>query len=77
VRNRHHADCRVAVERAADRYTLICDGRYFSATSRPTMLPPGEPQAAAGWLVHTAGAVPSGVFTCDLPVAEYGAEVRR
>ena len=26
VRNRHHADCRVAVERAADRYTLICDG---------------------------------------------------
>jgi hypothetical protein len=26
VRNRHHADCHVAVERAADRYTLICDG---------------------------------------------------
>jgi DNA-binding CsgD family transcriptional regulator len=26
VRNRHHADCRAAVERAADRYTLICDG---------------------------------------------------
>jgi hypothetical protein len=26
VRNRHHADCRVAVERAAERYTLICDG---------------------------------------------------
>lgn len=25
VRNRHHADCRVAVERAADGYTLICD----------------------------------------------------
>jgi len=25
VRNRHHAGCRVAVERAADRYTLICD----------------------------------------------------
>jgi len=29
VRNRHHADCRVAVERAADRYTLICDGPVF------------------------------------------------
>ena len=26
VRSRHHAGCRVAVERAADRYTLICDG---------------------------------------------------
>ncbi len=26
MRNRHHADCRVAVERAAERYTLICDG---------------------------------------------------
>ena len=26
MRNRHHAGCRVAVERAADRYTLICDG---------------------------------------------------
>jgi hypothetical protein len=26
VRNRHHAGCRVAGERAADRYTLICDG---------------------------------------------------
>jgi hypothetical protein len=25
VRNRHHAGRRVAVERAADRYTLICD----------------------------------------------------
>jgi Single-strand binding protein family len=25
VRNRHHADCRVAGERAADRYTLICE----------------------------------------------------
>ena len=24
--SRHHAGCRVAVERAADRYTLICDG---------------------------------------------------
>jgi hypothetical protein len=24
--NRHQAGCRVAVERAADRYTLICDG---------------------------------------------------
>jgi hypothetical protein len=31
VRNRHHADCRVAVERAADRYTLICDGPYMFA----------------------------------------------
>ena len=30
VRNRHHADCRVAVERAADRYTLICDGPLTS-----------------------------------------------
>jgi hypothetical protein len=28
VRNRHHAGCRVAIERAADRYTLICDGPY-------------------------------------------------
>jgi hypothetical protein len=26
VRSRRHAGCRVAVERAADRYTLICDG---------------------------------------------------
>src|SRR4030095_17244597 len=25
VRNRHNARCRVAVERAADRYTLICE----------------------------------------------------
>jgi hypothetical protein len=25
LRSRHHAGCRVAVERAADRYTLICD----------------------------------------------------
>jgi hypothetical protein len=29
VRIRHHADCRVAVERAADRYVLICDGPYL------------------------------------------------
>ena len=26
MRNRHQAGCRVAVERAVDRYTLICDG---------------------------------------------------
>jgi hypothetical protein len=26
VRHRRHAGCRVAAERAADRYTLICDG---------------------------------------------------
>jgi hypothetical protein len=26
VRNRHQVGCRVVVERAADRYTLICDG---------------------------------------------------
>ena len=31
MRNRHHAGCRVAVERAADRYTLICDGPFFYA----------------------------------------------
>jgi uncharacterized protein YbjQ (UPF0145 family) len=30
-----------------------------------------EPEAAAGRLAHTAGAVPSGVFTSDLSVAEY------
>src|SRR5271166_6182706 len=38
--------------------------------------PPGdvaawEPEAAAGRLAHTAGAVPSGVFTSDLSVSEY------
>ncbi len=26
MRHRRHAGCRVAAERAADRYTLICDG---------------------------------------------------
>ena len=26
MRSRHRAGCRVIVERAADRYTLICDG---------------------------------------------------
>jgi hypothetical protein len=26
VRHRRHAGCRVAAERAADHYTLICDG---------------------------------------------------
>jgi hypothetical protein len=26
LRNRHHAGCHVAVERAADRYTLVGDG---------------------------------------------------
>jgi hypothetical protein len=26
MRNRHQAGCRVAVERAVDRYALICDG---------------------------------------------------
>src|SRR6202046_1742391 len=30
-----------------------------------------EPEAAAGRLAHTAGAVPSGVFTSDLSVSEY------
>src|SRR5271165_7276407 len=30
-----------------------------------------EPEAAAGRLAHTAGAVPAGVFTSDLSVAEY------
>jgi uncharacterized protein YbjQ (UPF0145 family) len=30
-----------------------------------------EPQAAASRLAHTAGAVPSGVFTSDLSVSEY------
>jgi uncharacterized protein YbjQ (UPF0145 family) len=30
-----------------------------------------EPQAADGRLAHTAGAVPSGVFTSDLSVSEY------
>jgi uncharacterized protein YbjQ (UPF0145 family) len=30
-----------------------------------------EPQAAAGRLAHTAGAVPAGVFTSDLSVSEY------
>src|SRR6202167_2298809 len=30
-----------------------------------------EPEAPAGRLAHTAGAVPSGVFTSDLSVAEY------
>ena len=30
-----------------------------------------EPQAAAGRLAQTAGAVPSGVFTSDLSVSEY------
>ena len=29
VRSRHHAGCRVAVERGADRYTLICDGPVY------------------------------------------------
>jgi hypothetical protein len=33
VRNRHHAGCRVAVERAADRYTLICDEPLNAASS--------------------------------------------
>src|SRR5277367_6453881 len=33
--------------------------------------PSWEPQAAAGRLAHTAGAVPSGVFTSDLSVSEY------
>src|ERR1700690_1583346 len=30
-----------------------------------------EPEAAAGRLAHTAGAVPAGVFTSDLSVSEY------
>jgi len=30
-----------------------------------------EPEAATGRLAHTAGAVPSGVFTSDLSVSEY------
>src|SRR3954453_18166126 len=34
VRNRHHAGCRVAVERAADRYTLIRDGRHSRNSRR-------------------------------------------
>jgi hypothetical protein len=34
VRNRHHADCRVAVERAADRHTLIRDGPDNTATGQ-------------------------------------------
>jgi len=34
VRNRHQAGCRVAVERAADRYTLICDGPHNLSASR-------------------------------------------
>lgn len=33
VRIRHHADRRVAVERAADRYTLICDGPFSTQTA--------------------------------------------
>jgi len=28
VRHRHHARCRIAVERVTDRYTLICDGPF-------------------------------------------------
>lgn len=30
VRNRHQAGCRVAVERAADRHILICDGPVYT-----------------------------------------------
>ena len=33
VAQRHHAGCRVAVERAADRYTLICDGPGFRSAN--------------------------------------------
>jgi hypothetical protein len=29
VRHRRHAGCRVAAERAADHYTLICDAPYL------------------------------------------------
>jgi hypothetical protein len=36
VRNRHHAGCRVAAERAADRYTIICDGPANPKTAWPS-----------------------------------------
>jgi hypothetical protein len=35
VRNRHHAGCHVAAERAAGRYTLIC-AEPVSPTSNTT-----------------------------------------
>jgi hypothetical protein len=40
VRNRHHAGCRVAVERAADRYTLICD-RPLSVAEKAAVIDGG------------------------------------
>jgi hypothetical protein len=45
LRSRHHAGCRVAVERAADRYTLICDG--------PVIVPWRPPWPA--WVGHVSG----------------------
>jgi integrase len=44
VRNRHHAGCRVAVERAADPYTLICE-------------PHNLPHAGLHTLRHSAASV--------------------
>jgi len=38
VHNRHHAGCRIAVERAADQYTLICDVPLWPAARRASLL---------------------------------------
>ena len=49
MRIRHRADCRVAVERAADSYTLICDGPLITASYVASVVvedypfPPGRP----------------------------------
>jgi putative ABC transport system permease protein len=67
LRSRHHAGCRVAVERAADRYTLICDGPLFSATgaSGTTRRTITAATAAAlgllGTILGMAGAVIAGL----------------
>jgi hypothetical protein len=67
VRNRHHAGCRIAGERAADRYTLICeepphpidpidDIRATDDTRLPPGLARGTPTSI--WLVRVSAEAP-------------------
>jgi hypothetical protein len=48
VRNRYHADCRVTVERAADRYTLICDALAILGNGRNIDVAAAGAESAGG-----------------------------